>query len=108
MSIRLVVWSGGCPEGTTGTPPDCIPIDDTGGCPEGTTGTPPDCIPIDDIGPPEDEEDQETGVPEEGEEFGGTDNGVDEGGDEGDAGGGDEGDAGGGDEGGDEGGEGGN
>ena len=31
-----------CPPGTTGTPPDCVPIL----CPEGTTGTPPNCIPI--------------------------------------------------------------
>jgi LPXTG-motif cell wall-anchored protein len=34
-----------CPEGTTGTPPDCVPVvpPPPEECPEGTTGTPPDC-----------------------------------------------------------------
>lgn len=55
-----------CPDGTTGTPPNCEPIDGTPcpagysgtypdceeidppqPCPEGTTGTPPNCTPID-------------------------------------------------------------
>jgi hypothetical protein len=31
-----------CPEGTTGTPPDCEEPPEE--CPEGTTGTPPDCV----------------------------------------------------------------
>jgi uncharacterized membrane protein YgcG len=35
-----------CPEGTTGTPPNCIPEE----CPEGTTGTPPNCQPIEEDG----------------------------------------------------------
>jgi hypothetical protein len=39
-----------CPPGTTGTPPDCEPIEDPGICPPGTTGTPPDCEPIEDPG----------------------------------------------------------
>lgn len=35
--------SATCPEGTTGTPPDCVtPPPPT--CPEGTTGTPPNCV----------------------------------------------------------------
>ena len=34
--------SDSCPEGTTGTPPNCVP---TVVCPEGTTGTPPNCVP---------------------------------------------------------------
>src|ERR687897_792995 len=40
--------AGSCPDGTTGTPPDCTPIQPPvdGGCPDGTTGTPPDCTPI--------------------------------------------------------------
>jgi len=68
------------------------PIEDPGICPPGTTGTPPDCEPIDDIALPTDEEDQETEAPEEGgDEFeGGDGNGVDEGGDEGESGDGDE------------------
>ena len=32
-----------CPEGQTGTPPDCQPVEE---CPEGQTGTPPDCQPV--------------------------------------------------------------
>ena len=43
-----------CPAGTTGTPPNCMPIPSdntrsagkTTKCPAGTTGTPPDCQPI--------------------------------------------------------------
>jgi hypothetical protein len=34
-----------CPQGTTGTPPTCTPITPEV-CPEGTTGTPPACLPI--------------------------------------------------------------
>jgi hypothetical protein len=35
--------SATCPEGTTGTPPNCVtPPPPT--CPEGTTGTPPNCV----------------------------------------------------------------
>ena len=58
------------------------PIEDPGICPPGTTGTLPDCEPIDDIALPTDEEDQETEAPEEGgDEFEG---------DEGESGDGDE------------------
>ena len=38
-----------CPAGTTGTPPNCLPVpsDNTNHtCPAGTTGTPPNCLPV--------------------------------------------------------------
>jgi hypothetical protein len=65
--------TGECPPGTTGTPPDCISIDEgfpPGECPEGQVGTPPDCETPPGILPP----------PENGDEGGGDEGGGDEGG----------------------------
>ena len=102
-----------CPEGTTGTPPDCEPIEPPEECPPGTTGTPPDCEPIEGGSPPGECPPGQVGtppncetLPDDGEgggegrplplpPFGGSSDGGDEeppeDGDEGDTGGGDEG-----------------
>jgi hypothetical protein len=70
-----------CPEGQTGTPPNCIPEE----CPEGQTGTPPNCI-------PEECPEGQTGtppncIPEGGDNGGDGGDGGDNGGDGGDNGG---------------------
>lgn len=49
-SLGWTVNAEVCPDGTTGTPPNCVP--DPVACPPGTTGTPPDCVPVEEVCPP--------------------------------------------------------
>jgi hypothetical protein len=121
---QALFTGGECPEGQTGTPPNCEPTEPTepisGEYPEGQTGTPPNCEPTEPTEPTEpippttgiavdedttdedttDEDTTDEDTTDEGDEGGGDEGGGDEGG--GDEGGGDEGggDEGGGDEGG--------
>ncbi|MGA7396249.1 MAG: Ig-like domain repeat protein, partial [Solirubrobacterales bacterium] len=48
-----------CPDGTTGTPPNCVTDPVTDPCPDGTTGTPPNCVEI----PASECEDGQIGTP---------------------------------------------